>query len=249
LFSLDTLLSTLGSLLFSFLFGTAVGMNLLVSVAVKVIPEEQKLQITDVKAELVEVPETPAPTLEEIPIPEVLASEVEEQIPDNQELISPSPIETPTETPFPYLTSTNTPTPTLSETITPTQSPILTVTLTLTQTPTSTLTPTVIPTIRSVVAPTNIDELFTKYSNEYHADIQLLKKIAKCESNFNANAVGPKGLYLGMFQFGDGSWQSIRRQMGQDPNPSLRTSAEESIKTASYAISLGRASMWPNCSK
>jgi hypothetical protein len=246
-FSLDTLLDTLGSLLFSFLFGTAVGMNLLVSVAVKVIPEENKAEIIDVTAELVEVTETPTPTLEDIPIPEVLAAETQEQHPDNGEVVSESPTETPTETSSPLLTPTNTPTP--SETITQIPTSTLTPTFTITPSPSATLTITPTVMVKPIASPTNLDELFARYSGQYGVDVNLLKKIAKCESNFNANAIGPKGLYLGMFQFGDGSWQQVRKQMGQDPNPSLRTSPEESIKTAAFAISLGRASMWPSCSK
>lgn len=236
----------MGSFLFSFLFGTAIGMNLLVSVAVKVIPDEDPT-VDQPIVETSVVVETPTPDLNPIPIPEVLAAETDEQEPTHEEPISDTPTETPTETPFPSLTPTNTPTPIITDAITETPTITPTPTVVVTATPTNSITPT--PTIKPIIAPTNLDELFSKYSDQYHVDIQLLKKIAKCESNFNANAVGPKGLYLGMFQFGDGSWQSIRKQMGQDPNPSLRTSAEEAIKTASYAISLGRASMWPNCSK
>lgn len=223
-------------------------MNLLVSVAVKVIPEEQTVEVSHVKAELVEFTPTPTPVLEEIPIPEVLAAETEEQEVDDQKSVLESLTETPTETPSLSLTPTNTPTPTPSQ-ILDTPTPTLTQTPTPSPTLSLSLTLSVTPTIRPIASPGSLDELFTKYSNEYHVDINILKKIAKCESNFNPNAIGPKGLYVGMFQFGDGSWQSIRKQMGQDPNPSLRTSAEESIKTASYAISLGRAGMWPSCSK
>jgi len=222
-------------------------MNLLVSVAVKVIPDEEPTVDQPIVETSVEVVETPTPEPDSIPIPEVLAAETQEQGTDNQESVSETPTETPTETPSPSLTPSDTPTPIPSETITQTPTITPTPTLIITITPTDSITPT--PTMKPITAPVNLDSLFSKYADQYHVDIQLLKKIAKCESNFNTNAVGPKGLYLGMFQFGDGSWQSIRKQMGQDPNPSLRTSAEEAIKTASYAISLGRASMWPNCSK
>jgi soluble lytic murein transglycosylase-like protein len=84
------------------------------------------------------------------------------------------------------------------------------------------------------------------YSDQYHVDENELKKIAQCESGFNPNS-NNSGLYLGMFQFAASSWSSARSRMGLDPNPDLRTNAEESIKTAAYMIANGGINAWPNC--
>lgn len=212
-------------------------MNLLVSVAVKIVPEEKEILAPVAHAAAV-ASEEAVILSSEVQVEEVLAAETEEELTSELSL-SPTPTETPSPTPT-EIVLTETPTVTPTSTIQPTTTPTITPSLTTTPTPTITTIP--------VAAPVNLDELFARYSGQYGVDVNLLKKIAKCESNFNTNAIGPKGLYVGMFQFGDGSWQSTRKQMGLDPNPQLRTNAEESIKTAAFAISKGRASMWPHCS-
>ena len=111
-------------------------------------------------------------------------------------------------------------------------------------TPTQTPIPTVPPAAAS--STTDIPSLFSKYSNEYHVDENELKKIAQCESGFNTNS-NNSGLYLGMFQFASSSWSSVRTSMGLDPNPGLRTNAEEAIKTAAYMLAHGGQNAWPNC--
>lgn len=163
------------------------------------------------------------------------------------EFLTPPPTETevPIETVTPTLTITASPKPTLTITMTPTA----TMTPTLLPSVTNTQTPTVTPSVPvpQVTVPANLEPLFTQYSNQYGVDVNLLKKIAKCESNFNNNASGAGGAYVGMFQFAAGSWQTVRKQMGADPNPNLRYGANESIETAAFALAHGRASMWPNC--
>lgn len=134
------------------------------------------------------------------------------------EEIIPSPTPTPTNTPTPTPTSTPTPTPT--ETPTPTPQPIAT--------------------------SSDLESLFGKYAGEYSVDKEQLKKIAKCESSFNARASYMD--YGGMFQFASSSWITTRTQMNQDPNPDLRFNAEEAIKTAAFKISRDGASAWPSCS-
>ena len=123
-----------------------------------------------------------------------------------------------------------------------TETPIPTVTSLPSLTPTGTPMPK--PTI---LASDELEKLFTHYSEHYAIDKENLKRIAYCESKFNAGAVN--GLYGGMFQFSSRSWQVTRQRMGQDPNPNLRFNAEESIKTASFKIANGGISAWPNCSK
>lgn len=128
-------------------------------------------------------------------------------------------------------------TPTVTQTPTPT----------ITQTPSITSTPTPTPTLAPIAVPAHLEGLFTKYASQYGADLNLLKKVAKCESNFNNNAVGGGGAYVGMFQFSESSWITQRKLMGKDVNPGLRYGAEESIDTAAYAMSKGKVFMWKGC--
>lgn len=150
--------------------------------------------------------------------PEVLSEKIE---------ITPSP------------NSTETPTPTLTPT--PTNSPTPTVTPTPTNSPTPTPSPT------PIEAPNDLVPLFNEFSNLYKVDIELLKKIANCESHFNRAVDAPP--YAGMYQFEVETWKKYRKLMGKDENPDLRFGARESIETASYALSLGAKNLWPACSK
>jgi len=137
------------------------------------------------------------------------------------------------------------PTPTIAPKPTPTETPVPTPTATPTPTEILTPTPTESPT-PSPVPITDLETLFSKYSSLYSVDKNLLKHIADCESHFNPNA-NYHDIYLGMYQFGEQTWTSIRTQMNLDPNPELRTNAEEAIKTAAYKISVGGQKAWPNC--
>jgi soluble lytic murein transglycosylase-like protein len=143
------------------------------------------------------------------------------------------------------------PTPTVIPTATPTTTPTITPTITPTATPIPTTTATTVPDPTSIpdrVAPADIDALIVKYAGEYGVDANILRKIADCESHFNPGAQSNNGLYGGMFQYTVGSWASKRNEMGLDPNPDLRFSAEESIRTTAYAIANYGTGMWPSCS-
>ena len=125
-------------------------------------------------------------------------------------------------------------------------------TLSPTSTPTPTVTPipptpTITPTPRPVIAPADLDELFKKYSSQYSIDYELLKRIAKCESGFSTG-VSAHG-YAGLFQFSEVLWTQTRNLLNQNPDPNLRFSAEESIKTAAFMLSQGHLGIWPNCAK
>ncbi len=159
-----------------------------------------------------------------------------------------TPTPTPTATPSPTPTNTPTPTPTATPTPKPTDTPTPTPQVTNTPTPTPTATTTPTPTVVPAMQPsgTDLDNWFTQYANQYHVDRDLLHKIAQCESGFNTNS-NNSNMYLGMYQFGEQTWISTRTAMGADPNPALRTNAEEAIKTAAYKISQGGAGAWPNC--
>lgn len=145
-------------------------------------------------------------------------------------LADPTPL--PTNTPSP--TPTNTPTPTATPTNTPTP--------TETPSPTPTITPT--PVVVTASA-TDIDGYFQRYSDEYHVDKELLRRIAVCESGYNSQA--QNGDYGGMFQFATQSWITVRGRMGLDTNSDLRFNPEQAIKTAAYHIANGGQASWPNC--
>jgi len=126
-----------------------------------------------------------------------------------------------------------TPAPTVTPYPTPTPIP---------PTPTPTPTPTPI-----IIASTSLDELFTRYSNEYSVDKELMKRIAYCESRLNPQASTSQ--YAGLYQFSESLWISTRTLMGQNSDPNLRFNAEEAIRTAAFMISQNHLYIWPNCNK
>lgn len=139
-------------------------------------------------------------------------------------------------------------TPSVTPTVVPTSTP--TPTATPTPKPTRIPTPTTIPTSTPVPkAPAGMEPIFSQMAEKYHVDVNLLKKIANCETHFNPGVVSKNELYAGMFQFTVSTWQSNRNAMGMDANPDLRLGIPESIETAAYMISKGGASAWPECSK
>jgi hypothetical protein len=153
-----------------------------------------------------------------------------------QEMRTPLPSGNPTPLPTFTPTPTNTPTPTPTPTNTPTPTP--------TSVPTATPTPTVyIP----PAAPADIDGYFKRYAGEFAIDENQLRKIAVCESGYNTTSHNTTYDYAGMFQFSRDTWINTRTQMSADPNPDLRFSAEESIKTAAFKISRGGLNAWRNC--
>ena len=81
----------------------------------------------------------------------------------------------------------------------------------------------------------------------YGIEREILKKIAWCESHYNSGS--NSGPYGGMYQFTVGAWKGARNRMGQDENPDIRYSAEESIKTAAFKISRDGTAAWVNCAK
>src|SRR3989344_2086685 len=173
--------------------------------------------------------------------------------------IPPSPSPSPSLTPTPLPTVTPTPDPTPTPSVTPTRTPTPmkkpVITLAIIPSPTVTPTPFSSPKPTATAAPTvsyskstPFDALFSEFANKYGVDVNLLKKIADCESHFNPGVVSPNGLYAGMFQFAAGTWDKHRKAMGADPNPDLRFGARESIETAAYVISRWGAGSWPACS-
>jgi soluble lytic murein transglycosylase-like protein len=191
-----------------------------------------------------------------IPTSSVLALEIEE--PE----ISPTPTVEPTATPMPTPTETPTPMPRPSPmatagAATPTNSPkpkakpTPTVTVIVTVIPTVTPAPvaTLVATYSLVIAPADLEPIFSEMASKYNVDANLLKKIADCESHFNAGVVSPNGLYAGMFQFTVGTWVSNRNAMGMDNNPDLRFGKRESIETAAFLLANRGPGAWPACSR
>lgn len=133
-------------------------------------------------------------------------------------------------------TPSSTPTPTLTPTPTITPSPTSTPSPTYTPTPTNTPTP---------LPKSQYENYFEQYSNQYAVDINVLKKIAHCESGMGPGA--QNGPYGGMFQYTEVTWKSIRMQMGADPNPALRFGIKESIETAAFHISREGTKPWQGC--
>jgi hypothetical protein len=137
-------------------------------------------------------------------------------------------------------------TPTLNSTFVPSSVPLPVATPTSTPifTPIPTKIPTPIPT-PAPVSSEQINALIDKFSAQYGVDPNLMRRIAICESGFRSNAVN--GPYKGLYQFGAITWKNIRKEIGEDPDPNLRLSAEASIKTAAYAVSQGKRDIWPHC--
>ncbi len=253
-----------GSFLIMFLLGTALGRELLFGIVTDVIVTESPEVLASEIETSTPDPNSPTPsesiTLTLTPIPDELVTSDTNNSDELELSVTPNPEDEliPTSSSTPKPSQTHTPTPasnaaSQSNTASPTVVPSITLTSGPTLSPTVTLTPTVpltpTPVAKLLVAPAYLEPLFNQYAAQYNVDGQLLRKIANCESHYNTGVVGGGGLYGGMFQFAVGSWQSLRIKMGMDANPDLRFGANESIQTAAYAISLGKASMWPSCSK
>lgn len=146
---------------------------------------------------------------------------------------SPTPMPTPTPTPSP----TSTPTPTPKPTPVPTPKP--------TPTPTPEPTPEPTPTPQPPATSEKINEYINKYAGEYRVNPDVMRHIALCESGFNPSAEHLS--YVGLYQFGPGTWGSKRNEQGRDPNIDLRKNAEESVITAAWVLKMGYERIWPNC--
>src|SRR3989344_7152137 len=144
--------------------------------------------------------------------------------------VVPTPLTTPEPTVSPTPRATKKPTPTSTPSPAPTPDP--------TPIPIPTPTP-------DVWAPPGMEPLFAQDAGQYGVDKNILERLANCESHFNPNAVS--GDYVGMFQFSASTWSNYRAEMGFDPNPDLRTNAEESIRTAAYAVLHKGVNPWPRC--
>lgn len=124
--------------------------------------------------------------------------------------------------------------------------------LIITETPTPSLTPkptkTPTPSPKPSFVPIGtLDELIVRYANKESVDPALLKKIAACESGLNAQAVN--GPYAGLYQFTQGSWETLRNRMNLDASTQLRFDPEEAVRTAAYKLALNGRAAWPNCSR
>jgi hypothetical protein len=70
------------------------------------------------------------------------------------------------------------------------------------------------------------------------------KRVARCESGGNPNALGAGGRYRGAFQFSRSTWRTSPRSPGGDPiDYSYKTQAFVAVRLKARS---GRAP-WPNC--
>ncbi len=69
-----------------------------------------------------------------------------------------------------------------------------------------------------------------------------LEAIAACESGGNPEAVSPDGTYMGLFQFDQGTWESV----GGTGSP-IEASAAEQEYRAALLYSVAGSSPWPVC--
>lgn len=95
------------------------------------------------------------------------------------------------------------------------------------------------------VASSEVNSFIERFAAQYGVDANVLRYIAVCESGFKSNAESAG--YMGLYQFGAITWKNLRTEFGEDTNPDLRYSAEESVQTAAYALSKGKSGIWPNC--
>jgi hypothetical protein len=69
-----------------------------------------------------------------------------------------------------------------------------------------------------------------------------LEAIAACESGGNPEAVSPEGTYMGLYQFDQGTWESV----GGTGSPTEASAAEQSYRAA-LLYSRSGSSPWPVC--
>lgn len=72
--------------------------------------------------------------------------------------------------------------------------------------------------------------------------IGTLEAIAACESGGNPEAVSPDGTYMGLYQFDQGTWESV----GGTGSPIEASAAEQSYRAALLYSESG-SSPWPIC--
>lgn len=129
--------------------------------------------------------------------------------------------------------------------VTPSPTPTLSPTPSPSPTPKPTKKPTPKPSPQPQFSSEQINGFVDSFAGQFAVDPNVIRHIAICESGFNASAYHAG--YAGLFQFGSVTWKNLRLEIGEDPNPDLRYNAVEAVKTAAYALSHGKAGLWPNC--
>lgn len=86
------------------------------------------------------------------------------------------------------------------------------------------------------------DRLFTRKVSKKNK--RWAKRVARCESGGDPNAIGGGGLYRGAFQFLRSTWRTSPRSPGGDPiDYSYKTQAFVAVRLKSRV----GGSPWPNC--
>jgi len=139
------------------------------------------------------------------------------------------------------------PTTSLTPTLIPTLKPTEALSPTLEILPTATLaqTPILEEKNGTGVSSEQINSLLDQYATLYGVDVNVLRHLAICESGMDPTA--ETEYYAGLYQFSEYTWRHYRELLGEDIKPELRFNAEEAVKTAAYAISVGGEHNWPNC--
>ena len=75
-----------------------------------------------------------------------------------------------------------------------------------------------------------IDEKITKYASEYKVDETLMRKVIKCESSFNPNAVGDKGTSYGLSQIHLPAHPDITKEQATNEDFAINFMAKEFSK-------------------
>lgn len=96
---------------------------------------------------------------------------------------------------------------------------------------------------RASEKPSDIYTITKMYADFYGVDENLALCVLEKESNGNIHAVGDNGASVGAWQFKLRTWQSFRKQMGEDIKD-MRECRLESTRTAMWGISKGYGPHW-----
>lgn len=78
---------------------------------------------------------------------------------------------------------------------------------------------------KKVTCPAELDAIFNRAAQEYNIDVNLIRAVAKTESNFNTNATSPVGA-MGVMQLMPGTAQSLGVTDAYDPEQNIMGGAK-----------------------
>ncbi len=95
------------------------------------------------------------------------------------------------------------------------------------------------------IKPPTVQESISTYATQYGISPSKLLLIAKCESGFRQDAIGDKGLAIGIFQFHQTTWDMFSLKMGEHLD--IHSYADQA-KLAAWAFANNLSTHW-SCSK